>query len=94
MIHAQKILPLALLIALAGCAEDIRVTKMDLLRNSYEITPMVGWVRFRGTDEDLKQDIRQASTVVCGAAGIKALDVERPAYILVRMAPRGYLHCR
>jgi hypothetical protein len=95
MIHLSKILPLVLLIALTACASDaVRVTKMDLLRNSYEITPLVPWVSFQENDAALKQQITQASAGLCGAAGIEILDVERPAYIRVPMTPRGYLHCR
>jgi len=95
MIHVSKILPLVLLLGLAGCASDaVRVTKMDLERNTYEITPLVPWVSFQENDEGLKQQITQASAGLCGARGVEVLDVERPAYILVPMTPRGYLHCR
>ena len=94
MAVAHKLVPLAFLVLLAGCADDVRVTKVDLLRNSYELTPRVSWVRFSGSDEELKQEIRQAAAGLCGPAGTEVLDVERPAYILVPMTPRGYLHCR
>jgi hypothetical protein len=93
VIQLQRIVPFALLVALAGCA-DMRVTKTDLQRNSYEITPPVSWVRFRGSDEQLKDNIKEASAGLCGPGGVEILDVERPAYILVPMTPRGYLHCR
>ena len=101
MVHASKVLPVVLLLALAGCA-DIRVTKVDLERNSYEITPLIPWLSFPSdrpgnydsNDEELKQQITQASAGLCGMRGVENLDVERPAYIRVPMAPRGYLHCR
>jgi hypothetical protein len=94
MIRVSKLLPLAFLIGLAGCADSVRVTKMDLELNTYEITPSVPWVSFRANDEELKQQISQASAGLCGPNGIALLDVERPAYIRVPMSPRGYLYCR
>ena len=95
MVRVLKLMPLALLIALAGCAGTTGVTKMDLEFNTYEITPSVPWVGFLGSsDEELKQEISQASAGLCGPNGALLLDVERPAYIRVPMSPRGYLYCK
>ena len=95
MTRASKFLPLAFVIALAGCAGTTRVTKMDLQLNTYEITPSVPWASLgEAGNEELKQQIRQASAGLCGPNGVMLLDVERPAYIRVPMSARGYLYCR
>src|SRR4029079_8203419 len=90
-----------LLLLLAGCAMDansvqrtspqgidVRVSKMDLLQNTYELTPHVGWIG-TGSDEERKEALRAISAEVCAPGTVAIMDVERPDYIKVAMSPRG-----
>lgn len=71
----------------------VRVMKLDLAENSYELAPSGHDIWFTDT-EDLKQALRARAAVICGPGGIQFLDVDRPYYIQVELSPRGYLHCR
>jgi hypothetical protein len=101
--HMLKIWPLFLL--LGGCAMDanslertspegvaVRVSKMDLLQNTNELTPQTGW--FGSSDQELKQALRSTATSVCAPGSVLLVDVDRPDYIKVAMTPRGYVHCQ
>ena len=103
----SKIWPLFFL--LAGCATStnsivpvvrdtsqsisVRIIKMDQLQNTYELAPRVGWVNSSST-EAVKQALAEAAAAVCAPGAVAMLDVERPDYIHLPMAPRGYLRCR
>lgn len=79
---------------LAGCeSEPVETSKLDLLQNTYELTPASSWLSAPSAEE-AKQSLRAAAPSVCTPGMLGLLDVERPDYIRLEATPRGYLRCR
>jgi len=104
--NATKILPLCLFLVACASTEGpldavertdsgsvlVRVMRLDLAENSYELVPSAHAIWFTDTEE-LKQAMRSRAAAICAPGGIQFLDVDRPYYIQVELSPRGYLHC-
>ena len=94
--QTQKVCEDFWLVPLSGCARNIsiEVTKLDLAENTYELVPRPGWLSFSISTEEVKQALTARAQEICAPGSVATLDLDRPDYIGVDIAPRGYLHCR
>jgi hypothetical protein len=94
--QTQKVCEDFWLVPLSGCARNIsiEVTKLDLAENTYELVPRPGWLSFSISTEEVKQALTARAQEICAPGSVATLDLDRPNYIGVDIAPRGYLHCR